>query len=143
MAGRPKLTTGSFPKQWKREILDKYKQGAADIEIYAGYLGICHETFTRLLNEDSIFSETIKNGRALSEAWWIENGRTNLKDRDFNYTGWYMNMKNRFKWADRQDINNTHTFTQMGVVKKNGVSLALNVGAPPDAGITGDSEYTG
>lgn len=102
-AGRPKLTTADFPEDWKQRVLEDYRTGASDVEIYASYLDICHETFTRLLNEDSEFSETIKKGRKLSEAWWVANGRINLKDKDFNYTGWYMNMKNRFKWADKQD----------------------------------------
>lgn len=101
--GRPKITPADFPKDWKQRVLEEYKSGASDVEIYASYLDICHETFTRLLNEDSEFSETIKKGRKLSEAWWVANGRINLKDKDFNYTGWYMNMKNRFRWTDRQE----------------------------------------
>lgn len=130
--GRPPITPSDFPNDWETSIIEQYSEGASDIEIYAGYLGICHETFTRLIKEEPTFSETIKRGRELSNAWWVKSGRTNLKDKDFNYTGWYMNMKNRFGWADKQDINNTHTFTQMPKIEvkqgDNKTEITFNVG---------------
>lgn len=127
---RPKITVDDFPEGWKQSIVEQYAEGASDVEIYGLYLGICHETFTRMVDEDEAFSETIKRGRALSEAWWVKNGRTNLKDKDFSYTGWYMQMKNRFGWADKQDINNTHTFVQMPSITKDGKEIIFNVGDP-------------
>ncbi len=104
---RPKITTEDFPNDWKQSIVEQYAEGASDIEVYGSYLDICHETFTRLINEDDEFSEAIKKGRRLSEAWWVKNGRTNLKDREFNYTGWYMQMKNRFGWKDKTETDIT------------------------------------
>jgi hypothetical protein len=40
----------------------------------------------------------------ISHAWWERNGRENIDNKAFNFSGWYMNMKNRFGWKDRQDI---------------------------------------
>lgn len=108
-AGRPKSTLDGLPDGWYNEILSMYKVGASDVEIkakiYSWRGSFSNDLWDRWLVEEPEFSETIKMGKVLSEAWWSESGRTNLKNKDFNYTGWYMNMKNRFKWSDKQQID--------------------------------------
>lgn len=84
--------------------------GASKVEVCAK-IGICYETFQNWQKEHPEFSKSVKIGDRLSEAWWLEQGRTNLKERDFNYTGWYMNMKNRHGWKDKQDVNHTGNVT--------------------------------
>ncbi len=111
--GRPTEDLTSLPEEWYQNVLDEYRQGASDEEIKA----IIHEwrgTFSndlweRWMKEEQEFSETIKMGKMLSAAWWIKNGRTNLQNKDFNYTGWYMQMKNRFGWKDKTEVENSGT----------------------------------
>lgn len=119
--GRPKSNI-DLPNGWKELIIDLYKQGASDVEIkaliYDWRGSFSNDLWDRWLKEEPDFSETIKRGRLLSEAWWQKEGRTKLSDQKFSYTGWYMNMKNRFGWADKneitgkdgKDLNTTITF---------------------------------
>ena len=104
-AGRPKKDIDILPDCWYNDVLELYEQGASDVEVKA-YIYNQTGTFSnslwnRWLKDEPEFSQTIKMGKILSEAWWAKSGRTNLENKDFSYTGWYMNMKNRFGWADR------------------------------------------
>jgi hypothetical protein len=108
--GRPKFKLEDLPKGWKESVESMYADGASDVEIRAYALGnISDDLWYRLLKEEPEFSRTIKNGRRLCESWWVKNGRTNLDSETFSYTGWYMNMKNRFGWADKQQVDNKHS----------------------------------
>ena len=101
--GRPKIATKQFPYNWVTEVLNMMGQGASQKEVQA-YLDIATNTFMRIMRDEKVFLNTIKKGRRLSQAWWEKEGRTNLHSKDFNPTLWYMNMKNRFGWRDRNDI---------------------------------------
>lgn len=97
-----------LPAEWYNKVLDLYMVGASDVEIKAliyGWRGsFSNDLWDRWINEEPEFSETIKTGRLLSEAWWNKSGRINLSNKEFNYTGWYMQMKNRFGWRDRSEV---------------------------------------
>lgn len=47
---------------------------------------------------------TIKKGRLFAQAWWEDQGRTSLNMKDFSYVGWYMQMKNKYGWKDKHEI---------------------------------------
>lgn len=96
---------------WYNDVLNEYRSGASDVEIRAmiydktdGVTKCSYTLWDRWLKEEIEFSETIKAGRMLAEAWWHKNGRTNLNSKEFNFTGWYMQMKNRYGWRDKQDV---------------------------------------
>jgi len=101
--GRPRKTTKDLPEGWDEKVIKEYSEGASDVEVYATILGISEQTFKRLMEREEEFLRVIKRGRALSQSWWLREGRTSLSKKDFSATLWYMNMKNRFGWKDRHD----------------------------------------
>ncbi|MCK4786854.1 MAG: hypothetical protein KAV87_24050 [Desulfobacteraceae bacterium] len=109
--GAPKIGLDVLWDGWQEEIISMYSSGASDVEIRAlilikneGNVKASYNLWERWLEEEEEFCETIKKGRMLSHAWWEQNGRENLKESKFNPTLWYMNMKNRFGWKDKQEL---------------------------------------
>lgn len=103
--GRPKIELSDLPEGWEELILSESKKGASIVELSV-LLGICRDTFYTLCEREPHFFDTVKKCKQLCEAWWVKKGRTQLENKDFSYTGWYMNMKNRFNWTDKQQNEN-------------------------------------
>jgi hypothetical protein len=121
--GRPKQEVESeLWEGWYNDVLELYKEGAADVEIkaliYEKKGSFSNNLWERWMEEEPQFWETVKMGKLISEAWWNRKGRKGLENKEFNYTGWYMTMKNRFGWADKQEIKQEVTSNQLEVVVK-------------------------
>lgn len=101
--GRP-----SKYREWMDDkVIELMSEGASLVEVYAA-CDIDDDTLYDWCNEDSprfkqSFSDSVKRGRRLSHAWWEQHGRKQVENREFNSTLWYMNMKNRHGWKDRQE----------------------------------------
>jgi hypothetical protein len=99
-----------YKEEYNQKILDLMKEGCSIAEICLE-LDICKQTFYNWCEQNKEFLDSKKKGEDFSEGWWMKQGRLNLTNKDFSYTGWYMNMKNRFGWRDKSEIENTHTVT--------------------------------
>ena len=112
------------PSKYKPEmnelILDEMREGASLTEI-AALISVNRETIRDWCNPKSPrykeeFSGTIKRGVEFSEGWWLRQGRINLRNKKFNYTLWFVNMKNRFGWSSNGQTRKVrHKFAKESV----------------------------
>jgi hypothetical protein len=98
-------------EEMKKKIIPLMEQGASIREVSAA-TGLDRDTIHDWCDEKSPrykkdFSDTIKKGKALSVSWWEQQGRLNLQNKEFSPVLWYMNMKNRFGWRDKKEIDHT------------------------------------
>lgn len=122
--GRPKRTLEdvnkyiaenySEYKNFKDLIQAEMSNGASLTEVKA-LMNLSTTQYKRFKAESQEFNLSIKKGIRFSKAWWLRNGRENLKSKDFSYTGWYMNMKNRFNWRDKNETDITSGGQPLGI----------------------------
>lgn len=104
--GRPRTTTADLPDDWK-EIMRACGQDGGSANEARCLLGIERSAWNTLLNDSEEFraSENIRN--ALCEAWWERQGRVMTVNGGGSPPVWIFNMKNRFGWRDKQDVDHT------------------------------------
>lgn len=97
-----------LPADYDVIALAEYANGASDQEV-AKELRISMSKFKRLYSSDESFRAVIDDGRGHALAWWMKEGRVNLRNKQFSYVGWFQNMKNRYGWADKAEVSDTIT----------------------------------
>ena len=100
-----------------KQVVECMKEGWSKEEV-ALELGVNIATIYRYAEEYPAFCEAIKQGEEYSRAWWVREGREALRDKDFNATLWYMNMKNRHGWRDKQEVSTTVTIRHEDMLKE-------------------------
>jgi hypothetical protein len=103
--GRPKKTLDDLPSNWKEIMILLGQEGGSRAEVQCA-LGMNETTWYRFLDEYEEFSQTEKERKTLSEAWWNHRGREMVNGSKGDSTVWIFNMKNRFGWKDRIDVDN-------------------------------------
>lgn len=104
--GRPRTTVDDLPEDWQEIMRQCGQEGGSAVEARC-LLGIGDSAWGTLLEDSEDFRRTEKERQALCEVWWERTGRNMAKGTDGNATVWIFNMKNRFGWRDKQDMNHT------------------------------------
>lgn len=102
--GRPRTTVDDLPENWKEIMHDCGQEGGSAVEARC-LLGIAQTAWETLLEDSEDFRVTEKERQALCEVWWERQGRRMTKDGQGNATVWIFNMKNRFGWRDKSEID--------------------------------------
>lgn len=105
--GRP---TDYTPEMCEK-VIPLLKQGAS-IEEIGLELDVGYTTLYQWMDKHPEFAQAIKRGREYSHGWWLKEGRTSMRDGKFNSTLWYMNMKNRFGWSDKNESTHNVNVTE-------------------------------
>lgn len=106
--GRPRTTVKDLPPNWKDLMIDCGQEGGSAVEARC-LLGIGESAWETLLEDSEEFRGTEKQRQALCEVWWERRGRKMAEGDDGNATVWIFNMKNRFGWRDKQEIDHSST----------------------------------
>lgn len=95
-----------------KRVIEIMRDGHSQLEVVAE-LDISYDAYLRYQNDYPEFHEAVKQGQALSEAWWSELGRQGAmgENPNANATFFIFNMKNRFNWSDKRDIHQTGDVT--------------------------------
>ena len=104
--GRPRTTVDDLPDDWQQTMLMIGQDGGSAVEVRCE-LGIGISAWETLLDDSDEFRETEKQRKALCEVWWERQGRKMATGDQGNATVWIFNMKNRFGWRDKIDVDNT------------------------------------
>lgn len=102
---------------------DNFMQGQSILEV-AVSMGVSRDTFYQWAKDHKEFSDALTRGREVSQAWWEEQGRINLRDEEtydaetkistkyrFNERLWAKNVSCRFRedWTDKSEIEHSGT----------------------------------
>lgn len=94
---------------------DLYAIGASDAEVKVALAIPPARAMSNMLWDDlqarePEFSEAIEEGKQLAQAWWQGQARKGLFTFDgekFSTPLWFINMKNRFGWRDKQEVEHS------------------------------------
>ena len=102
MAGRPT----KYKEEYCQMLIDHMEKGFS-FNSFAGIIRVNTDTLAEWRNKHKSFSDAQKLGRALSSLFWEKMGMAGAAGRvpGFNAATWIFNMKNRFGWKDKQELD--------------------------------------
>ena len=99
------------PTKYKPEycqlLIDHMAEGYS-FESFAGIVKTCKQTIYSWAEAHPEFLDAKKRGFAEAQVMWEKLGMEGVKGGNINPTMWIFNMKNRFQWSDRQQVETTN-----------------------------------
>jgi hypothetical protein len=111
--GRPRTTVDDLPEGWQDIMRTCGQDGGSAVEVRC-LLGIATSAWNTLLADSEEFRVTEKEREALCEVWWETQGRKMVTGTQGSAPVWIFNMKNRFGWRDKSEVESTHRIVDDG-----------------------------
>jgi hypothetical protein len=125
-----KLDARKMPRQskYKDEYCKKliaHMQEGFSFESFAGTVPVAKQTLYTWLQEHPEFKEAKEVGSAVSLLCWEKLGLAGAKGeiKGFNAASWIFNVKNRFGWNDKQQVE--HSLPDTGESLKSVVEIYI------------------
>lgn len=101
--GRP---SGYLP-EYCEKLIEHMKEGYS-FEAFGAICDASKETMYTWLEKHTEFLDAKKKGESYSRYEWEKIGKLGATGQipDFNSGAWIFNMKNRFKWTDKVEVDN-------------------------------------
>lgn len=129
------VTPKELPHSWRNpvyrpemcdQIQDWYKDGLSDAEICVR-LDISRKTLYSWENDRPEFAKALEQGRSASMAHWQALGHDACKgERKISEKIWMLNMKNRFNWREKVELEDCDHFGLNRTVKELQNLIALH-----------------
>lgn len=123
--GRPRTTIDDLPEGWRGVILDCGQSGGSEVKMRC-LIGIGDSAWYTLLEDSEEFRQTVKTAKGLCQVWWEDLGQNMAMTGDGNPTSWIFNMKNRFSWHDKQQVDHTSSDASMSPTRADAVIAELS-----------------
>ena len=105
--GRPT----KYDEKYCQMLIDHMEKGYS-FESFAGLIGVCRDTLYEWCKAHQLFFDSKKIAFEKNLLFWERQGIEGLwtsGQTRFNSTSWIFNLKNRFGWVDRKDIDDVNT----------------------------------
>ena len=86
------------------EMLVEHMTGGLSFEAFGAVADVSEDTLHEWKKVHKEFSESYKKGLSHSRKHWEEMGHDMVLAGQGNTTAWIFNMKNRFNWKDKKEI---------------------------------------
>ncbi len=96
------------PSKYKPEFCERlidYMSEGLSFDSFGAEVNASRPTLYAWTNEYPEFAQAKQMGEVMCQQWWEKAGiKGMLSGKEFNAVTWIFNMKNRFKWQDRHEI---------------------------------------
>ena len=90
-----------LPNNYKDIIIDGMTEGRFIEELFPE-LGISFVDHDELIKNDKVYQQIVREGEVLCYAWWLNQGRRGMTNKEFQNSTYVSIMKNKFGWTDRK-----------------------------------------
>lgn len=108
-----KKNKGGRPSKYKSEYCEMLLQHMKDgfmFDTFAAVIEVNIDTLYEWVKRHPEFSDALKNGRVRELYWYEKTGKAAIlgKIPNFNAAVYCFHMKNKFKWADKVEVEQTN-----------------------------------